>query len=97
MKDCGCCAITKPRKDPLKVLVSSTLADASLGKSLANNTQTWRLENFGLLNQRQFGFRLKISTVNALLYFVNNINQGLVEGKITVVVMIEFEAAFLLP
>lgn len=89
--------LLKSGKDPIMVysnhIISLTLCVVKLMERLENNRLTWRLKKFGLLNHRKY-FRPKRSTVGALLYFVNNIDQGFVKRKVTITIMIDFERAF---
>ena len=68
-----------------------------LGKLLEriiNNRLRWRLEKNNLLDQNQFGFRPGRSTVDAILRLTEAIYAGFHNKKVTVAVMVDFEAAF---
>ena len=90
--------ILKPGKDKLDPKsyrpISLTSCISKLLERIVHRRLTWRLETFNLLSPYQFGFRPSCGTTEALLYFAQEIYKGFTEKKITLAVMIDFEAAF---
>lgn len=81
-------SLLKAEKYPIMVssyrLISLTPCVGKLMELLVNNRLTWRLEKYGLLNHRQFGFRPGALWMHC--YIIK------VERKITVAAIIDFEA-----
>ena len=90
--------LPKPGKNRVDMNSYRPIALTScLGKlleRLVNSRLMWRLETCDLLGDTQFGFRRNRNTSDALLFLTENIYEGFQNQKPTILVQIDFEAAF---
>lgn len=71
-----------------------TNISAILFRQTLNNQLVWRLEVEGKLHPKQFGYRLRKSTFDALPHLTELIYNSFEDKAITIAVMVNLEAAF---